>query len=741
MTDDLVVTSRPAECWLDAFPWLEAVAAKDGPAGPLSPWWRQPIDPPGSEYRRRQLAQISDLALERLGRWTIGQIFPGLPAETWLEGLPLTTRARNALGRFGYRTASDLQGIELTDILDWHQVGAGTVDCILQALADAATGTAAPLLLPVGGPDAPTHGASAARSAVPPTWTMSLIEDIQLVASWLVALGVPEESLLGTALRAGTPPEIAKARQRIERLSAGEVLDDEQVGLDAAELLEREITALDGRAQEILARRFFADAPETLDELGRAMGVTRERVRQIEAKARANMVEALQPSKPLELIGAAARELIGTVLPLNSLLDLLPALARTVDSVQQPAWRVLDRLDDAYEIEDGWCVSPTMVAAQTTTQTRLLELANPHGVVRLIDIDELNPNVPADSQQDALVAWLRHCGYTVDGEHVLTRTQSVGDWAGAILSIVGSPMSSQELLDRFAVRRSVGSLRNAMSIDERFERVDRDRWALAEWGFASYTGIRALVREEVARAGGQVPMETLIERITGTYSVTANSVVAYASAAPFESRNGIVRLAGSDPSIRKTPERTRRLYRRGSRWLYRIRVTKDHLRGSGSVAPMAIASILGLQFGQTRLLETPLGPQSINWTGNQPAFGTIRRFLVADDIETDGDLFLVIGDDGTFGIEPVRPLTGDSLGDALALVGAKEGSERPRATLAVAIGLPAESPVSSVIGGYRERGDTEVADLLVRARTALEDGVAPSRQVRAAEINDILDLL
>lgn len=741
MTDDLVMASRPAECWLDAFPWLEAVAAGDGQAEDPSAWWRQPIDLPGSEQRRCRLAWLSELALERLSRWTIGQIFPGLPAETWLDGLPLTTRARNTLGRLGYRTAADLQGVELADILEWRQVGVGTVDCILQALANAATDTAAPVLLPVGDTDSSSCTTATDCGTVFPSWAVSLIGDFRLVASWLVALGVPEESLLGGPLRAGTPPEIVKARQRIERLSAGDIFDEEQAGLDAAEVLERAIVTLDPRAQEILTRRFFADQPDTLDELGQAIGVTRERVRQIEAKARATMVEMLRPGCPLELIGAAVRELIGTALPLSNLLDLLPALERRVDSVRQRAWRVLDRLDDAYEIEEGWCASPTMMAAQTATQARLLELANPYGVVRLVDLGPLNPNLPPDNQRDALVAWLCHCEYVIDGEHVLTRSQSVGERAASILSIVGSPMSSPELLDRLGIERSVGSLRNAMSSDERFERVDRDRWALAEWGLASYTGIRALIRDEVARAGGHIALETLVEHITGTYSVTASSVVAYASAPPFEARGGIVRLAGTDPTVRKTPERTRRLYRRGDGWLYRIQVTKDHLRGSGSVAPMAIASILGLQFGQTRLLETPLGPQSINWTGTQPAFGTIRRFLIADDMETGRELFLVIGDDGTFGTEPMRPLTGDPLADALTLIGAVETCTTPRATLAVAIGLSAESPPSSVIGGYRERGDTDIADLLVAARPELEDEVAESRLVPTAEINEILDLL
>ena len=174
-------------------------------------------------------------------------------------------------------------------------------------------------------------------------------------------------------------------------------------------------------------------------------------------------------------------------------------------------------------------------------------------------------------------------------------------------------------------------------------------------------------------------------------------------------------FAVGDRDVRKGPERTRRLYRRADAWLYRVKVTEEHLRGSGSPAPMAIATILGLQHGQTRQLNSALGPQTISWTGNQPAFGTIRRFLVAGDVETGSEIFLVIGDDGSFRTEPVDAGGTDALDRALRLVGATSTAVRqqPRAALATAIGLRADSPAASVIGGYRERGDSDIAELLL----------------------------
>jgi hypothetical protein len=470
--------------------------------------------------------------------------------------------------------------------------------------------------------------------------------------------------------------------------------------------------------------------------------VTRERIRQIEGKARAAMLDSVSDGGPLAMVADAARTLIGIIRPLDELLTLMPALGRPVESVHQPAWRVLDRLDDAYEIEDGWCVVPTMTGARAVTQTQLQERADAYGVVRLDNLELVETNRP-EHRPELTAAWLTHCGYIVDGDYVLTRTQSVGDYGAAVLSIAGSPLSAQEIVDRFVVDRSAGSLRNAMSTDERFERVDRDRWALAEWGMEAYAGVRSVIREQVARCGGRAKINDLIEFITARYSVTASSVVAYASSPPFQLREGTVSLASAGREIRKTPERTRRLFRQPDGWAYRVRITTDHLRGSGSVAPVAIAGLLDLQFGQTRQLESPLGPQAIGWTGTQPSFGTIRRFLMADDVAAETEAFLVIRDDGTFGFEVARDLTGNPLVDALTLVNAPVTTDREEArlTLAKAIGLPETSPVTSIIGGYRERGDVEIADLLTSVRSYLETSVEPKPETGHTDVDDILDLL
>lgn len=744
---DPVVDLRPARCWLDAFPWIEVCAVDSSAAIEQLPWWQHPIDELGTPGRELRLAQIAELALERLSRWTIGQIFPGLPSSIALADLPLPTRARNVLSRGNCYLAGDLQGEELSDILDWPQVGVGTVDSILRALADAATESASPVLTTRR--ERGRHRQASAPGAGGEPRETAIIRDLHVIANWYAALGQPGMPLLGGDLPVDAPTEVAEARHRLEQVTARDVFDHDRADLDVAELLQLSISALDERAQEILARRFFADHPETLEELGRSMGVTRERIRQIEGKARANMVEFLEPGdsllEPLSTLGlvaGAVRDAVGTVTPLDELIARFPSLARRVKATAQPAWRVLDRLDDAYEIEDGWCAAPTIAGAQAVTLARLQESADAHGVVQLDDVEALNPRRTGGGPERFLGEWLTYCGYQLRGNHVFTRTSSVGDWAASILSAGGAPMASQEILDRIGVDRSLGSLKNAMGIDDRFERVDRDQWALASWGLDSYIGVRALVREEVARSDGRIALDDLVARITGKYSVTANSVVAYASSAPFRVKNGMVTLDTAGRCVRKTPERTRRLYRRRSAWVLRLKITKEHQRGSGFVAPMAVAGLLQMQPGETLMLDSELGPQSVNWNGNQPCFGSIRRFLVAADVAIDTEVFLVLRDDRVFEVEVIPTPTCEALADALTLVGAVGGDERQAlVVLAAAIGLPEDSPASSVIGGYRERGDADIADLLLAARSELEGAVSVERPAVSADIDDIMDLL
>jgi hypothetical protein len=211
------------------------------------------------------------------------------------------------------------------------------------------------------------------------------------------------------------PDEIIKARQRIEALRVSDIFNEQDTERDIAALFDGALSVLDTRAAEVLGARLFADDPVRLDQIGQKYDVTRERIRQIEGKARGTMMTVISEEGPLAMAAKSARDLIGTIRPLDDLLEMIPALGKEVVRVGQPAWRVLDRLDDAYEIDDGWCVVPTMIAARELTRTQLAERANQYGVIRLDELD-LVESSKADRRPDLTASWLTHCGYIIRDE-------------------------------------------------------------------------------------------------------------------------------------------------------------------------------------------------------------------------------------------------------------------------------------------------------------------------------------
>ena len=71
-----------------------------------------------------------------------------------------------------------------------------------------------------------------------------------------------------------------------------------------AEAVEKALGELPPREQEIVRMRFGLDGeqPRTLDEVGRAFNVTRERVRQIEAKTLAKLRHPMRGSQLKEFL-------------------------------------------------------------------------------------------------------------------------------------------------------------------------------------------------------------------------------------------------------------------------------------------------------------------------------------------------------------------------------------------------------------------------------------------------------
>jgi RNA polymerase sigma factor (sigma-70 family) len=116
-------------------------------------------------------------------------------------------------------------------------------------------------------------------------------------ASWAVmrnyARTIPEQ-LYQSKLVTGAEEVLTNAAARQDAAADG-VLDS------ARQLIARGLAILTERERDVVVRHYGLDdaaGPQTLDQIGRLFGVTKERVRQIERKAMAKLQAALGPGQP-----------------------------------------------------------------------------------------------------------------------------------------------------------------------------------------------------------------------------------------------------------------------------------------------------------------------------------------------------------------------------------------------------------------------------------------------------------
>jgi RNA polymerase sigma-32 factor len=70
---------------------------------------------------------------------------------------------------------------------------------------------------------------------------------------------------------------------------------DEELSGQAHRQIHEALEQLDARERDILRRRYLAAKPATLKEIGALFGISRERVRQLEARAMAKLRARLDP--------------------------------------------------------------------------------------------------------------------------------------------------------------------------------------------------------------------------------------------------------------------------------------------------------------------------------------------------------------------------------------------------------------------------------------------------------------
>lgn len=571
-----------------------------------------------------------------------------------------------------------------------------------------------------------------------------IVRDLKTVAQWHLLCGKPDALILSESGLLGSPDHVVQAWQRLKTTTATDFVSNDFA--TPVEIIEDLLLDLDDREIHVLERRLFADVPETLESIGADFGVSRERIRQVETAAVKKLLPgSSEPEQDLFDLGAAIRQRVGVVGSIEYVLEVLPSLAQVSPSLRQPAWRIVDRIDETFEIADGWVCVPDLNSAVDITRALASDQADAWGLADKSEIASAIGFTQPERDQE-LVLWITHCGMDVYRGKVVSRARSIPDWACVVLVDAGTPLTSQEICDRIPVERAERSVRNALLGDERILRVDRGSYGLVAWGLPEYEGIRAAIGDYLDAANGTADIDELTHALSERFAVAPSSVRAYAAAHPFEVKSGMVTRRSVETGERRTRGGAKRTYTYESGFGYRIQVTPDHLRGSGSILPAQLARRIGLREGSSDQLSCPSGPQTVYWTGIQPALGSIRRvvedlglqegsWVLARFSEDSAVTFRELDCTGLDGLELVCALTGVEL----------EPDEHLLARLGRAFDLPEGASWAMVISTAAGRGEDDIADALLRdsrvseaLNTTLGSGEG---EVKSPGVNEILDLL
>ncbi|MCT1613830.1 exonuclease domain-containing protein [Corynebacterium sanguinis] len=505
-------------------------------------------------------------------------------------------------------------------------------------------------------------------------------EDVDVVAGWAALTGEP---FPGTG------------REKVVSLFSACV----------AELVE--VALRDERMLEIATQRWLGDA--TLEELGAQFGVSRERVRQLETKAR----DAYSVNSELsEATARAISRKFGRLILTEQAQAELPELWNEAVLPGTTFEQYFRKLYTLWDVNGRWIHAPGVPAELTTWIDGNIDT---HGIfstaaaAKHLDVD----------QNDLRELLLEAPSFFPLSDEEMARATNYQDRAVAVLAHDQHPMSLEDIAAHFRTESNIRSVANQLAVDPRITRVALNSYALTEWGMEEFSTISDWIARRIDDSPtGAVALSELLADAP-QLGVSETSVRAYASSIDFRMDNGMVRRAvGDEEVIEDGPEDSKNMYLRGGTWRLLIAVTADHLRGSGFQVPRGAVGLYHVPVGGEVEVPSRLGGQFLRVNKlRQPSTSTIRRFLQELGSKEGDRVWLTFGPE-LFDVSPApdrdshlrglaRLLNEMGLDTALA-----SDADAAMREVNLALGLSGDAPRRRSAAIFGHRGQDELADII-----------------------------
>lgn len=321
-------------------------------------------------------------------------------------------------------------------------------------------------------------------------------------------------------------------------MSAAEtVLNTEEIVQDILASIDRE------REREIIARRFgLFDRKETLEQIGELLGITRERVRQLEKSVMARLrtsAGTLPHIAEVESAVLSAIEATGQTARITTLGAQLTAENSRTDQSRLafltelcPHISAISEDDNFYQSAGNSSVHDEATIKKETA--KLVDAIAKAG--KPLEATELTKSaeMPNDVYTAALAATSKQLA-TLNGRWGLVKWPTVNpknirDKIYVILSENGKHMHFNEISE--AIRASdfkrkdvtTQAIHNELIKDKRFVLIGRGIYALREWGYKKGT-VADIISEVLREAGEPLHRDEIVKRVLKSRFVKETTIL------------------------------------------------------------------------------------------------------------------------------------------------------------------------------------------------------------------------
>jgi hypothetical protein len=306
-----------------------------------------------------------------------------------------------------------------------------------------------------------------------------------------------------------------------------------------AEQVVDDVEAVSGQLADrdwlILQQRVFSTEPRSLEELGKELGLTRERVRQLEARARRALKARVIPK--VDRIAQVVRRRLGHVVSQVNIEEEINGLF--VDDTRPGTEIARHMLATAlnYSVVNEIGMDQSALGVVNILNEAARDLADPGG---LIDEEALRGRLPDAAWNRYWNALIFRAGLPRLCGHLAVRSTIPAKIKAAVISI-GRPATREEIsalvgCDPKRVGARVSRVRG-------IARADKTRWGLEEWIDDVYEGIPAEIIQRIEEDGGATTLERLVTELPRLFGVSELSVRAHVQTPQFILKDGYVSLA------------------------------------------------------------------------------------------------------------------------------------------------------------------------------------------------------